>query len=339
MNIGEKIYLLRKKKNLTQEQLGEILNISPAAISKWETGNAYPDIILLPELANVFNVSIDYLFDYDVKAKLNITEAIDLATKMIDEQKYVESIALLKETLIRFPNDVLLIFELAKNQFILARYFKSIERINLLKEAEEGFLSVTRRECSNHLKIWSYHYLTSISIINNEIEQAEIYNNEILLPKNINPIISQIAIKTKRADKDTADFIFDSIKKNLKAYCLKMNWLTNNLLRQEQLIFIEEEVNKLIDILKIYTDNKISEFDIKVSELYETLAYLKALKQNYRESVEYLNQSIDYILRYEPHESHIDYKRRLLNFINSDERTVYRNIDKEQLVAILDKLS
>lgn len=65
-HIGENIRALRKSKDVTQEQLAEFLGLSNAAISKWERGETYPDISLLPVLAKFFNVSIDELMDYDV---------------------------------------------------------------------------------------------------------------------------------------------------------------------------------------------------------------------------------------------------------------------------------
>lgn len=64
-HIGENIRALRKSKDVTQEQLAEFLGISNAAISKWERGETYPDITLLPILAKFFNISIDELMDYD----------------------------------------------------------------------------------------------------------------------------------------------------------------------------------------------------------------------------------------------------------------------------------
>ncbi len=65
-HIGDNIRALRKSKDVTQEQLAEFLGISNAAISKWERGETYPDISLLPVLAKFFNVSIDELMDYDI---------------------------------------------------------------------------------------------------------------------------------------------------------------------------------------------------------------------------------------------------------------------------------
>ncbi len=56
---------LRKNKNLTQEELAGYLNISPQAISKWERGEGFPDIAMLPVIANYFGVTIDTLLGND----------------------------------------------------------------------------------------------------------------------------------------------------------------------------------------------------------------------------------------------------------------------------------
>ncbi len=62
INISKNIAELRKQKSITQEQLAEALNISPQAVSKWETNTSQPDTQMLPLIAEYFEVSIDYLF-------------------------------------------------------------------------------------------------------------------------------------------------------------------------------------------------------------------------------------------------------------------------------------
>jgi transcriptional regulator with XRE-family HTH domain len=61
-NISKNIAELRKKKGITQEQLALALNISPQAVSKWETGTSQPDVQTLPLIADYFGVGIDYIF-------------------------------------------------------------------------------------------------------------------------------------------------------------------------------------------------------------------------------------------------------------------------------------
>lgn len=62
INLSKNISDLRKQKGITQEQLALALNISPQAVSKWETNISQPDTQTLPLIAEYFNVSIDYLF-------------------------------------------------------------------------------------------------------------------------------------------------------------------------------------------------------------------------------------------------------------------------------------
>lgn len=64
-NMGKVIQNKRKEKNLTQEELAKEMGVSKSSVSKWETGQTYPDIYLLPELATFFNISIDYLMGYE----------------------------------------------------------------------------------------------------------------------------------------------------------------------------------------------------------------------------------------------------------------------------------
>ena len=61
MNFGKIIYELRKKKNVTQEDLAAELGVTAAAVSKWEKGYSLPDILMLCSLADYFQVTTDEL--------------------------------------------------------------------------------------------------------------------------------------------------------------------------------------------------------------------------------------------------------------------------------------
>ncbi len=62
IKISEIIRNKRREMNISQEALGEILGITVQAVSKWETGISYPDITMLPKIAEQFNISLDQLF-------------------------------------------------------------------------------------------------------------------------------------------------------------------------------------------------------------------------------------------------------------------------------------
>lgn len=63
MRLYEKITLFRKKNGLSQEELAEKIGVSRQAVSKWETGDALPEITKLKALAETFNVTVDFLLD------------------------------------------------------------------------------------------------------------------------------------------------------------------------------------------------------------------------------------------------------------------------------------
>ncbi|MBR6917978.1 MAG: helix-turn-helix transcriptional regulator, partial [Clostridia bacterium] len=67
ITIGANIKRLRVTKSVTQEQLAEAMNVTPAGVSKWERGETYPDITLLQPLAYYFGVTLDDLMGYDEK--------------------------------------------------------------------------------------------------------------------------------------------------------------------------------------------------------------------------------------------------------------------------------
>ncbi len=82
--LGQKIAQLRKEKGISQEQLAELLSTSRQAVSKWERGDSYPDLDRLKDLAVIFHVSIDYLFEFDL-ASTSVDAMLKRMEKAIDE--------------------------------------------------------------------------------------------------------------------------------------------------------------------------------------------------------------------------------------------------------------
>lgn len=61
MTFGERLYELRRNKNISQEGLAELLDVSRQSISKWENDKAYPEMTRLLFMSEYFDVSLDYL--------------------------------------------------------------------------------------------------------------------------------------------------------------------------------------------------------------------------------------------------------------------------------------
>ena len=64
MKINQIIHKKRKELALTQEQIAEFLGVSTPAVNKWEKGNTYPDITLLPALARLLKIDMNTLMSF-----------------------------------------------------------------------------------------------------------------------------------------------------------------------------------------------------------------------------------------------------------------------------------
>lgn len=103
MTIGANIKRLRTAKNITQEQLSVSMNVTCAAVSKWERGESFPDITLLQPLAYFFEVTLDELMGYDQeKIQAEIDETIALYKQHWNDKKGREIIV---KAYRDYPND------------------------------------------------------------------------------------------------------------------------------------------------------------------------------------------------------------------------------------------
>ncbi len=111
--IGQTIRRLRRERGLTQEELAEQLNLTAAAVSRWENDTAMPDISTVVPLCHVFGVSADVLFGME-EGEGEIASILAEAERYSLEETYRQRIAVLEEGLRRHPNSYALMMALAE---------------------------------------------------------------------------------------------------------------------------------------------------------------------------------------------------------------------------------
>lgn len=117
MSIGTTIKKLRRDRNITQEQLAEMLGISTNAVSQWECDKTAPDISHLPVLANIFEVSADILLEIDIAKNKKQTEINKFTAKYAElhsQGKNEEILKLCREMQKKYPNDETVRYNLMK---------------------------------------------------------------------------------------------------------------------------------------------------------------------------------------------------------------------------------
>lgn len=112
--LGANIKEHRIKKELTQEQFAYHLGVSSQTVSRWENGTTYPDIVMLPVIADYFGISIDMLMGY---AKECATEEREQFFSDIQDLEIQQKIDRIREMLQLYANDVYLQFSLANTLY------------------------------------------------------------------------------------------------------------------------------------------------------------------------------------------------------------------------------
>ena len=129
--LSENLKKYRIMKNLTQEDVAGYLGLTPQSISKWERGECYPDIMLLPALANIFETSIDLLIGMDmIRAQETRYNIHKKASEFQRNGDYVSAEKVYRDALLIYPNKPGMILGLAG---VLALQNKAEEAIELME--------------------------------------------------------------------------------------------------------------------------------------------------------------------------------------------------------------
>ena len=140
MMLAENIRSFRKARKLTQEQLAEVLRVTPGAVYKWEAGLSIPDIGLIMEMADFFDTSVDALLGYEMKD--NHVDAIVKRLQEYRRKKDREGLAEAEKALKRYPHSFPIVRESAtiyrafgiesKDKAMLRRALELLEQSRLL---------------------------------------------------------------------------------------------------------------------------------------------------------------------------------------------------------------
>ncbi len=113
MGFQQELRALRRARGLTQEQLAEAMCVSPAAVSKWETGQSIPDLSLVTALADYFEVSLDVLTGYAPQSRRR-TELLAEVERLTMARELERAAEMAEDALRRYPNDFPTVLAAAK---------------------------------------------------------------------------------------------------------------------------------------------------------------------------------------------------------------------------------
>lgn len=163
INIDTKIKELRNSKNVTQEMLANHLGVTPQAISRWETGNGYPDIETLTLLADFFSVSTDELLGFNLSEReKRVAEIKKEIIKLSEIGSDNDNLNFARQSVAEFPSNHYFQKNLAD---CLCRYYmwQDLDRdIKQLEEAEKLYITIINDTQDDALKFDSIAALASL---------------------------------------------------------------------------------------------------------------------------------------------------------------------------------
>ncbi|MBO5111691.1 MAG: helix-turn-helix transcriptional regulator [Clostridia bacterium] len=139
LQLGEKIRELRQRDGRRQEDLAIALGVTPQAISRWESGGGYPDMEMIPSIANYFHVTIDWLFGYNDAREIKINEILRRTNdELASGGDLTACVEFLRSAVHEFPSESALWLNLG-----LALSAESLRRIPVKskRQDKDGFLS------------------------------------------------------------------------------------------------------------------------------------------------------------------------------------------------------
>ena len=110
LDLGTKIRQLRRRDGRTQEALASALGVTSQAVSRWESNGSYPDMTLLPAIANYFGVTMDELFGYTSSREEKLAAQLARIQEMMEQNgsqdaSLDECLALARELLLEYPGN------------------------------------------------------------------------------------------------------------------------------------------------------------------------------------------------------------------------------------------
>ncbi|MBO5052479.1 MAG: helix-turn-helix domain-containing protein [Clostridia bacterium] len=241
IKIGAIIKKLRQENNITQDTLATAIGVTPQAISRWESEGGYPDIELLPPLADFFSVSTDELLGYKLSEREEELANIKKELRRLAEVgTHQEKLSFARDAFVKFPNDFKIKVYLAA---CLSDEWSNTHEKSLIHESETLCLSVID-DC--HDEDIRYEAICTLSSIYNELGEIKKARStlELLSPMKY---CRETALACGIGDGNTELYIQDEIDKFTDGLGLSIH----NLALHEDLPDDSSTWNKKIEMLTI----------------------------------------------------------------------------------------
>ncbi len=297
LNLARQILAERKKQGLTQEALADAMGVTKASVSKWETGQSYPDIELLPRLAAFFNISVDALLAYEPQISKEKIRALyqafaaDFQSKpAADVVAEIQNVA--DKHFAAYPL-ILQMGVLLVNHCTLAQDPSEGQR--MIQQAQDYFERVLQGADSSELVIQAKELLAFCAIQLGDFDGAltilESTSLQQGFPEGLQIIAHRSLGQLTEADKVAQMSMYQGIVKLMNLLSLSLSC------RGDQVDIVDETAVRGKAIIEIFNLEKLHPG--QVTSFYLTLAQSYTVLGEKKKALDYIERYAEYVTRNE----------------------------------------
>lgn len=349
LNLGQKIRELRKRDGRTQEALAEALGVTTQAISRWEASGGYPDMEMIPAIANYFHVSIDELFGYHSDREEKIKSILDKADKVLKNQGFqyyqgsmseeVENcIDMLRVAAVEFPNEPRILSNLAhalaswgfnkygtktdyESETGILRYDTEYNsQYQYLQEAISAFEKLLKANPSAKEREYAIRRLTTLYTQTGRYKEAK----ELAEAQNSLVIGREMLMPSTTAGEEMMQYQAERVLILLCELRLAVSAALSSKVSLYNSNFRPKIVLALINIFEtIFSDGRCGAYHQNIGSLYMHLAdYESYTGKNFEKGIEYFDKGFEHYKKYEQlcTEGNYSYTAPLVSHLKSIEK-------------------
>lgn len=250
-----KLATKRKEQGVTQEQVAQYVGVSKAAVSKWEKGQSYPDITLLPKLATYFNVTIDALLGYEPQMTTAHMRKIyaELAEKF-NKHRFAEVQQEMEELLAEYYACFPFLLQMA--QLYLNYYKRADEPIVVLQRVDELCQRIVEH-CSDVKIIYEAEMLQAyVKLEQGQFEQVlEILGEEARMQYGTEILVS-VALSMRGEREKAKEVLQVSMYQHMLGI---VNSATNSLQYEiDNPTYFDETIHRVEAMLQLFSIEKLN---------------------------------------------------------------------------------
>lgn len=334
LTIGSKIRELRRRDGRTQEAMAEALGVTGQAVSRWESGGSYPDMEMLPAIANYFHVSIDELFGYDNNREERIRAIVAAAERATVENgrtlskgwlsdDFLDCIDALRAGAEEFPNEPRILLELARalHHWGYSQYGARVTRNEetgayeddvayhaqneYWREAIDIFEKMLNCDLHRQQRSMAVFELTALYRCMGEYEKARALAESQSEIRNSREMMLYFSTTGAERDRYRAEGILELLER-----MGHLSW--DFVCRNPDVTFSEYGYPLMLAILqtydRIFTDGRCGSFHYQIGTWYKAIANLLAHRGGEKQEIlELFDKAFDHLMTYKQLRNETEY--------------------------------